>query len=228
MDGVVKIKKIFIIVTNCKVACIWLFFFVFHTGDYSIMLDISDSTLDTAGMHPSRPRLHFIYSGSAIRAVCISWFHGTWSKRRPPVLPGLCWGSDCTLGQRKEGSCSPGLVQLVLRSFRPWGSRRSWPWLCLCTSKIRWAGRLGSWFRLPSWRLPHSLTWRWHHSTWSWSPRPECGLACWRLAVAAVKKPWPWAARGKSWCPVPQLTRFNTVGPIRKNEVWLVTFTGST
>ena len=179
MDGVVLIKRYLSLLPT---AMLRVFDFSFTCSTQGTILLCLTSVIppDTARMHPSKPRLHFIYSGSAIHAVSISWFHGTWSKRRPSVLPGLCWGSDCTLGQRKEGPCSPGLVQLVLRSIRPWGSRRSWPWLCLCTSKIRWAGWLGSWFRLPSWRLPHSLTWRWHHSTWRWSPRRECGLAYWR------------------------------------------------
>jgi len=89
--------------------------FMFHSGDYTFVLDIGDYTLDTAGLHPTKPRLRITYSDSATCVVRLPWFHGARSEWRPPLLSGICRGSDCALGHHKEGPCSPGFVQLVLR-----------------------------------------------------------------------------------------------------------------
>ncbi|WVZ73702.1 hypothetical protein U9M48_021983 [Paspalum notatum var. saurae] len=61
------------------------------------VLDISDSTLDAAGLHPSnsKPRLQFAYPGSATCAVCLPGSHGARSERRPAVRPcGLAVAED--------------------------------------------------------------------------------------------------------------------------------------
>jgi hypothetical protein len=50
---------------------------MFHSGDYTFVLDIGDCTLDTARLHPTKPRLRITYSDSATCVVRLPWYYAS-------------------------------------------------------------------------------------------------------------------------------------------------------